>query len=176
MQVDTILANGTHWQDYVLQIEYGGMQESLFKLYNLTGDPEHLRMATAFTREDFFSPTVQGIDTLNGRHANTMLAQVGSCLVARFRHPAVIHLLDSVARQPCEGYAFVGYQPSAAHAQVMGYVACYEVTGNQSCRLAVLNFVDMLVTSHSWPTGGSNAAEHWGEPMRMGTLLAEVCS
>ena len=36
-----------------------------------------IRMAAAFTRDDFFTPTVQGIDTLNNRHANTMLAQVG---------------------------------------------------------------------------------------------------
>ena len=65
---------------------------------------------------------------------------------------------------------------SVWHAQVNGYVACYEVTGNESCRLAVLNFVDMLIANHSWPTGGSNAAERWGEPMRMGDLLTAVRS
>ena len=65
-------------------------------------------------------------------------------------------------------------EQSARRVQVNGFVACYEATGNESCRLAVLNFVDMLVANHSWPTGGSSAAEHWGEPMRMGTLLMEV--
>ena len=52
-----------------------------------------IRMATAFTREDFFIPTAQGIDTLNTRHANTMLAQVGSRLLTS----------DTVARRPCVG-------------------------------------------------------------------------
>ena len=33
-------------------------------------------MAVLFTRDDFFAPTVEGVDTMNNRHANTMLAQV----------------------------------------------------------------------------------------------------
>ena len=130
-------------------------------------------MATAFTRNDFFIPTVQGVDTLNMRHANTMLAQVTE------PYPYMnTHLVAHAQVSAAASRALLQQHPerSAWHVQVNGYVACYEVTGNESCRLSVLNFVDMLVANHSWPTGGSNAAEKWGEPMRMGDLLTEVCS
>ena len=46
LQVDNI--THTHdadfWQTKVLtQKEYGGMQESLYNLYSITGNPDHLR-------------------------------------------------------------------------------------------------------------------------------------
>jgi hypothetical protein len=58
--------------------------------------------------------------------------------------------------------------------QVNGYVACYDSTGNATCRDAVLTFIDILTKNHSWTTGGSNEDEHWGLPLRLGDALVEV--
>ncbi|BDA47134.1 hypothetical protein COCOBI_09-5890 [Coccomyxa sp. Obi] len=58
-------------------------------------------------------------------------------------------------------------------AQVTGYVACYEATGNATCKAAAINFIDILLANHSWSTGGSNSDEHWGEPLQMGHFLLD---
>lgn len=43
---DNVIAiNGTeHWLS-MLEVEFGGMNEVLFNLYDVTGDPEHIRCA-----------------------------------------------------------------------------------------------------------------------------------
>ena len=45
---DNVIAiNGTeHWLR-MLEVEFGGMNEVLFNLYDVTGDPEHIRYAPA---------------------------------------------------------------------------------------------------------------------------------
>lgn len=58
--------------------------------------------------------------------------------------------------------------------QATGYAACFETTGNITCKDAVLNFLDILISNHSWTTGGSGASEHWGVPMRMADFLLKV--
>ena len=72
------------------------------------------------------------------------------------------------------------WQPAAVwltlltHSQINGWAAGYESTGNATYSQAISNFLDFLLTQHSWPTGGSNANEHWGDPMRMGDQLKSV--
>ena len=45
-------------------------------MYARTHDPDHLRMARFFDKDNFFAPMVSGQDILAGHHANTHLAQV----------------------------------------------------------------------------------------------------
>ena len=68
------------------------------------------------------------------------------------------------------------YLMSDLNLQVTGYVACYEATGNATCKAAVINFIDILLANHSWSTGGSNSDEHWGQPLQMGHFLLDVGS
>ncbi|CAL8471761.1 g11303 [Coccomyxa elongata] len=56
---------------------------------------------------------------------------------------------------------------------VTGYVACYEATGNDTCKAAVINFIDILLANHTWSIGGSNSDEHWGQPLQMGHFLLD---
>ncbi|CAL8460830.1 g361 [Coccomyxa elongata] len=78
-----IAVNGTdHWLR-MLETEFGGMNEVLFNLYDITNDPEHIRLAEAFTKPRFFQPLLQNTDPLPGLHANTHLAQVNG-FAARF--------------------------------------------------------------------------------------------
>lgn len=48
----------------------------MYRLYRITHDPEHLRMASLFDKDNFYQPLIAGQDALPGRHANTHLAQV----------------------------------------------------------------------------------------------------
>eukprot|EP00887_Chlorella_sp_A99_P003672 scaffold7.g3672.t1 len=68
-------ANGTsHWHQ-VLENEFGGMNDALYRLHGITGDPAHAHCAAWFDKPAFFEPLVKGDDPLPSLHANTHLAQ-----------------------------------------------------------------------------------------------------
>jgi uncharacterized protein len=69
----------THMQK-VLEIEYGGLPESLTNLSRLTGDPRYLRTAERFYHARIFDPLAIGLDKLAGLHANTTIPKIISCL------------------------------------------------------------------------------------------------
>jgi DUF1680 family protein len=60
------------WQE-MLQTEFGGMQDALTRLYSVTHDPEHLRLARLFDHRLVFDPLARGEDPLDGLHANTQI-------------------------------------------------------------------------------------------------------
>lgn len=57
----------------MLDTEFGGMNEVLANLYQLTGDPAHLTAAQYFDHAEIFDPLAQNRDALNGYHANTQI-------------------------------------------------------------------------------------------------------
>ncbi|WP_030506228.1 beta-L-arabinofuranosidase domain-containing protein [Microbispora rosea] len=60
----------------MLDTEFGGMNEVLTNLYQLTGDPAHLATAQYFDHAEVFDPLAAGNDALNGYHANTQIPKV----------------------------------------------------------------------------------------------------
>ncbi len=60
----------------VLNIEYGGMNDCLYKLYKYTGNENHLSAAQSFDEESLFEPLYKGEDILNGKHANTTIPKI----------------------------------------------------------------------------------------------------
>ena len=69
-----IATNGTATWEQVLQTEAGGMNDVMYKLFRLTRDPAHLRMAHLFDKQAWFAPMLNATDVLDGHHANTHLA------------------------------------------------------------------------------------------------------
>jgi DUF1680 family protein len=57
----------------MLDTEFGGMNEVLANLYQVTGDPAHLAAAQHFDHAEIFDPLAAGTDNLNGYHANTQI-------------------------------------------------------------------------------------------------------
>jgi DUF1680 family protein len=57
----------------MLDTEFGGMNEVLANLYQLTGNPAHLATARYFDHARIFDPLAAGTDALAGFHANTQI-------------------------------------------------------------------------------------------------------
>ena len=59
-----------------MNIEIGGISESLANLYAITGNPDQLRTARAFDHDVIFGPLSQGVDPFDGKHANTQIPKL----------------------------------------------------------------------------------------------------
>ena len=60
----------------ILNVEHGGMLESLYNLYSLTGKREYASIGNRFTHREFFDPLADHRDELKGLHANTNIPKV----------------------------------------------------------------------------------------------------
>ena len=63
-------------QETVLAVEYGGMNETMYDLYRVTGKKEHALAAHKFDEMPLFEALFEGKDILNGKHANTTLSLI----------------------------------------------------------------------------------------------------
>ncbi|MEQ4304625.1 beta-L-arabinofuranosidase domain-containing protein [Plantactinospora sp. B6F1] len=60
----------------MLDTEFGGMNEVLTNLYQLTGNPDHLSTARYFDHAEIFDPLAANTDALNNYHANTQIPKI----------------------------------------------------------------------------------------------------
>ncbi|MGI6218662.1 MAG: beta-L-arabinofuranosidase domain-containing protein [Bacteroidaceae bacterium] len=56
--------------------EFGGMPETLFSIYAISGDPRHKELAEMFYHERMLDPLAEGKDQLAGNHANTQVPKI----------------------------------------------------------------------------------------------------
>lgn len=60
----------------VLAVEFGGMNDSLYQLYGLTGDEKYRRAAAAFDQPDLYADLLGFKNRLKGVHANTTMPKI----------------------------------------------------------------------------------------------------
>jgi DUF1680 family protein len=60
----------------ILLVEFGGMNDGLYRLYAITRDEEHRDLAHRFDHPDFFEPLALRRDELQGLHVNTQIPKV----------------------------------------------------------------------------------------------------
>jgi DUF1680 family protein len=60
----------------ILQVEFGGMNDGLYRLYAITGSEEHRDLAHRFDHPTFFEPLSKRRDELQGLHVNTQIPKV----------------------------------------------------------------------------------------------------
>ena len=60
----------------MLECEYGGMNEVYAELYRITGERKYMDMAVKFSQKTILAPLSNGIDELQGKHANTQIPKV----------------------------------------------------------------------------------------------------
>ena len=56
--------------------EYGGMNESLARLYEITKEQKYLDAAKMFDNTEFFDGLANNVDTIQNRHANQHIPQI----------------------------------------------------------------------------------------------------
>ena len=60
----------------MLICEYGGINETFADLYGFTGDARHLELSRIFHDDVVMDPLQQGVDRLQGYHANTQIPKI----------------------------------------------------------------------------------------------------
>ena len=60
----------------MLNCEYGGMNEVMAELYNITGEKKYYDLAIRFSQPSIITPLSNGIDELQGKHANTQIPKI----------------------------------------------------------------------------------------------------
>ncbi len=74
-------------QEAMLQCEYGGMNDVLVHLYELTGEKKYLDLSYRFHDKFVLGELEQQHDVMPGKHANTNIPKVTGC-VRRYLHTA----------------------------------------------------------------------------------------
>jgi DUF1680 family protein len=60
----------------MLKNEFGGMNDSFYALYEITGDSKYKFLAEFFYHEDALDPLLDKVDNLNKKHANTYIPKL----------------------------------------------------------------------------------------------------
>lgn len=139
-------------QSQVLQTEYGGMNEALYILYALTGDKTFWQAAHSFDETELFAQLLEQGDILDGKHANTMIPK----FIGAVRRYVVMRDTgwDEYSAKEC--------------AEARQYL------------LSAIKFWDIVVTSHTYITGGNSYSEHFNRPdtlaEHLGNRNCETCN
>jgi DUF1680 family protein len=64
----------------VLETEFGGLPEALANLYTITGSERYLAAAQRFYHARVLDPLAEGVDALDGVHANMTVPKIVSCV------------------------------------------------------------------------------------------------
>ncbi len=71
-----VAAGGVEAWQKVLLVEQGGMMESAWNLYGITGDPRYKALAVRFEHHKILDPIAANEDRLAGNHANTNIPKI----------------------------------------------------------------------------------------------------
>lgn len=139
-------------QKKVLQVEYGGMNEALYLLYELTGEEKHRKAAHSFDETELFEQILEQGDILEGKHANTMIPK----MIGAVRRWMVL--------------------------REKGSEECAEQEREETERYldAAGKFWDIVTASHTYITGGNSYSEHFNRPdtlaAHLGNRNCETCN
>lgn len=121
---DRVLSWSVDVKNTVLAVEYGGMNDCLYEVYQITGKERHALAAHQFDELPLFTAMAENRDILNGLHANTTIPKI----LGGLKRYAVLEEKDPF------------YLDMAK------------------------NFWEMVVSHHTYITGGNSEWEHFGEP------------
>lgn len=122
----------------ILDTEYGGMNEALYELYEITADPRHRRAAEHFDEVTLFRQLAAGQDVLNGKHANATIPKLVGALkryTVLTENPHLYATLTDAEKRDLGMY-----------------------------RTAAERFWRIVVDHHTYANGGNSQSEHFHAP------------
>ena len=122
----------------MLKTEYGGMNDALYELFEITKNSHFLIAAGYFDEITLFESLADGQDILAGKHANTTIPKIIGAL-----HRYIIFLKSDQSSDP-------------SVKQLSKNIDVYYK--------AAVNFWNMVVTSHTYVIGDNSQSEHFGQP------------
>lgn len=129
-------------KNQMLRTEYGGMNEALYELYNLTGNDHFKTAAEYFDETALFEQLAANQDVLNGKHANTTVPK----------------LTGAVKR----------YTVLTENEEYYNALSQEEKDGLNMYLEAAKNFWDITINHHTYVTGGNSQSEHFHEADKIG--------
>lgn len=142
----------------MLKTEYGGMNDALYELFDLTHDERMLTAAGYFDETALFKQLAEGKDILPGKHANTTIPKLIGAL----------HRYESL-HDSQQANQFLNAEETASLAMYLQ---------------AAVNFWQIVVANHTYVTGGNSQSEHFHEPGQLfhdvvladGATTCETCN
>ncbi|ROS23064.1 beta-L-arabinofuranosidase domain-containing protein [Cellulomonas sp. PhB150] len=131
----------------LLSTEYGGMNDALYNLYDVTDDVHFKTAAEAFDETTLFRQLAAGTDVLSGKHANTTIPK----------------LIGALKR----------YMVLTKSPERMAALTPQEVADLPMYRQAAENFWTIVVDHHTYVTGANSQAEHFHDPDSLYEFAAE---
>lgn len=129
-------------KNQMLRTEYGGMNEALYELYNLTGNDHFKTAAEYFDETALFEQLAANKDVLNGKHANTTVPK----------------LTGAVKR----------YTVLTENEEYYNALTQEEKDGLDLYLEAAKNFWDITIDHHTYVTGGNSQSERFHEADKIG--------
>lgn len=129
-------------KNQMLRTEYGGMNEALYELYNLTGNDHFKTAAEYFDETALFEQLAANQDVLNGKHANTTVPK----------------LTGAVKR----------YTVLTENEEYYNALSQGEKDSLNMYLEAAKNFWDITINHHTYVTGGNSQSEHFHEADKIG--------
>lgn len=144
-------------KNQMLTIEYGGMNDALYCLFELTQKKEHAIAATYFDEDNLFNQLANDENVLPGKHANTTIPK----LIGALKRYMVFQSEDLSA-----------WLSNEEKEHLMSYFKAAE------------KFWQIVVDNHTYCTGGNSQSEHFHEPnelfydseIRQGDCTCETCN
>ena len=126
----------------MLRTEYGGMNEALYELYNITGNDHYKTAAQYFDETELFGKLANNQDVLNGLHANTTIPK----LIGALKRYTVMQNNEEYYNALSQG----------------------EKDGLGMYLTAAENFWQITIDHHTYITGGNSQSEHFHEADKIG--------
>ena len=121
----------------MLRTEYGGMNEALYELYDITGNTHFKAAAEYFDEVTLFDALAANQDVLNGKHANTTIPKLTGALKRYTVMKDNEEYYDALTEKEQEEL--------------------------EKYKTAAINFWDIVVVHHTYITGGNSQSEHFHE-------------
>ena len=123
---------------FILNMEYGGMNEIFADAYQITGDEKYLVAAKRYSQNILLDPLAKGIDELDNKHANTQIPKfIGFARIAELSGDTKYANAGRFSWETITGNRSLAFGGNSRREHFPGVTSCSDYTndvdGPESC-------------------------------------------